>query len=117
LQPGRLSKIAQLTWETRFAPPIGRVRETVSGLKAILGGLSLGRRIPFPRCRSILDKAKSVATAFAPTDGGRDDHFAFRYGARKRPSLTPTSCAMSSFSRPFIRRSVERFFSGSTARL
>jgi hypothetical protein len=30
--------------------------ETVSGLKAILGGLSLGRGIPFPRCRSILDE-------------------------------------------------------------
>ena len=30
--------------------------ETVSGLKAILGGLSLGRGIPFPRCRLILDK-------------------------------------------------------------
>jgi hypothetical protein len=31
--------------------------ETVSGLKAILGGLSLGRGIPFPRCRLILDEA------------------------------------------------------------
>jgi hypothetical protein len=30
--------------------------ETVSGLKAILGGLSLGRGIPFPRCRLILDE-------------------------------------------------------------
>jgi hypothetical protein len=30
--------------------------ETVSGLKAILGGLSLGRGIPFPRCRSILNE-------------------------------------------------------------
>src|SRR3981189_2620604 len=30
--------------------------ETFSGLKAILGGLSLGRGIPFPRCRSILDE-------------------------------------------------------------
>ena len=30
--------------------------ETFSGVKAILGGLSLGRGIPFPRCRSILDE-------------------------------------------------------------
>ena len=30
--------------------------ETVSGLNAILGVLSLGRGISFPRCRSILDK-------------------------------------------------------------
>jgi hypothetical protein len=29
--------------------------ETVSGLKANLSGLSLGRGIPFPRCRSILE--------------------------------------------------------------
>ena len=27
--------------------------ETISGLKVILGGLSLGRGIPFPRCRLI----------------------------------------------------------------
>jgi hypothetical protein len=27
--------------------------KTISGLKMILGGLSLGRGIPFPRCRSI----------------------------------------------------------------
>jgi hypothetical protein len=30
--------------------------ETFSGVKAILGGLALGRGIPFPRCRSILDE-------------------------------------------------------------
>ena len=30
--------------------------ETVSGLKAILGGMSLGRGIPFPRCRLIWDE-------------------------------------------------------------
>jgi hypothetical protein len=39
--------------------------ETVSGLKAILGGLSLGRGIPFPRCRSILDEED-------PANGGND---------------------------------------------
>lgn len=44
-------------------------------------------------------------------------YFALMYGARKRPSLTPTSLAMSSFSRVFIRSSVARFFSGSTAKL
>jgi hypothetical protein len=37
--------------------------ETVSGLKAILGGLSLGRGIPFPRCRSILDEDRSDVVA------------------------------------------------------
>ena len=49
--------------ETAKKPAIGGLwagvsvsAEIVSGLKAILGGLSLGRGIPFPRCRSILDE-------------------------------------------------------------
>ena len=52
--------------ETAKEPAIGGLcgcvsvsAETVSGLKAILGGLSLGRGIPFPRCRSILDEDRS----------------------------------------------------------
>ena len=45
--------------------------ETVSGLKAILGGLSLGRGIPFPRCRLILDEDWSGCGAIsgAPLSG------------------------------------------------
>ena len=42
--------------ELRRAGRARRRAETVSGLKAILGVLSLGRGIPFPRCRSILDE-------------------------------------------------------------
>ena len=37
------------------------------------------------------------------------------YGARKRPSLTPTSLAMRSFNRLFIRRINAWFLSRSTA--
>ena len=51
-----------------MAGSCGRVSvsaETVSGLKAILGGLSLGRGIPFPRCRSILDEGRSAPAGFA----------------------------------------------------
>jgi hypothetical protein len=32
------------------------LRGDLSGLTAILGGLSLGRGIPFPRCRLLLDE-------------------------------------------------------------
>src|SRR6478735_2138654 len=48
--------------------------ETVSGLKAILGGLSLGRGIPFPRCRLILDEDWShvVATTREDQASGAD---------------------------------------------
>ena len=35
------------------------LRGHLSGLKAIFGGLSLGRGIPFPRCRLILDEDRS----------------------------------------------------------
>ena len=37
--------------------------ETVSGLNAILGVVSLGRGISFPRCRSILDKTCACSCA------------------------------------------------------
>ena len=42
--------------------------ETVSGLKAILGGLSLGRGIPFPRCRLILDEDWSGCGGYTRED-------------------------------------------------
>ena len=40
--------------------------ETVFGLNAILGGLSLGRGIPFPRCRLILDEDWSECGRLSP---------------------------------------------------
>jgi hypothetical protein len=71
--------------------------ETVSGLKAILGGLSLGRGIPFPRCRSILDEDWSdvVATTREDQASGADGTIprAGRRGGatpnpyRRRPSI------------------------------
>jgi hypothetical protein len=48
--------------------------ETVSGLMAILGGLSLGRGIPFPRCRLILDEAGPNVVA-KPAMAGWGTHY------------------------------------------
>jgi hypothetical protein len=61
--PPRSPSNLQISWRRPKSPQLagscGWVSvsaETVSGLKAILGGLSLGRGIPFPRCRLILVK-------------------------------------------------------------
>ena len=56
-------RLRSRNWRT-VAAAFGSPRTPFSGLKAILGGLSLARGIPFPRCRSILDEDWSECTGY-----------------------------------------------------